>query len=66
MDSYASGGVGATIIVVIGLLYKFTSAADHKRIRSKCCGYSASIDVDDTTPKIESAAPPELKNKTPE
>jgi hypothetical protein len=48
MDNYASGGIGATIIVILGLLYKFI---DHKRLRSRCCGFSASVDVEDVTPK---------------
>lgn len=61
MDSYASGGVGATVVVLLGLIYKIIG---HKHIRSRCCGYSASISVDEATPKIESA--PEPKNKTPE
>jgi hypothetical protein len=63
MDPYASGGVGATVIVLLGLAYKFI---DHKRIRSRCCGYSASISVDEPTPKIEPAPALEPKNKTPE
>lgn len=50
MDSYASGGLGATVVVVLGVLYKFL---DHKRLRSRCCGWSASVDIDDVTPKIE-------------
>jgi len=50
MDSYASGGLGATVVVVLGLLYKF---ADHKRLRSQCCGYTASVDIQDVTPKID-------------
>jgi hypothetical protein len=48
MDSYASGGLGATVVVILGMLYKFI---DHKRIRSRCCGWSASVDVEDVTPK---------------
>jgi hypothetical protein len=49
MDNYASGGIGATIIVILGLIYKFI---DHKRIRSRCCGWTASVDVEDVTPKV--------------
>jgi hypothetical protein len=49
MDSFASGGVGASIVVVIGLIY---SAVNHKRIRSTCCGrqVDASLDIENTTP----------------
>jgi len=68
MDSYASGGVGATAVVVLGVLYKFL---DHKRLRSRCCGYSASVDIEDVTPKesgakIESVPAVELKQKETE
>jgi hypothetical protein len=48
MDSYASGGIGATIVFILGILYKFL---DHKRLRSRCCGWSASVDIEDVTPK---------------
>jgi hypothetical protein len=63
MDSYASGGIGATVVLLLGLAYRFI---DHKRIRSRCCGYSASISIDEATPKIEPPPAFELKNKTPE
>jgi len=68
MDSYASGGLGATVVVVLGLLYKFV---DHKRLRSRCCGYTASVDIEDVTPKepvpkIESDPAVELKQKETE
>ena len=48
MDSYASGGIGATVVLILGMLYKFL---DHKRLRSNCCGWSASVDIEDVTPK---------------
>ena len=65
MDSYASGGIGATVVLVLGMLYKFI---DHKRIRSRCCGWTASVDVEDVTPKepgpkIESDPAVEPKKK---
>jgi hypothetical protein len=68
MDSYASGGLGATVVFVLGLLYKFV---DHKRLRSRCCGYTASVDIEDVTPKetvpkIESHPAVELKQKETE
>lgn len=50
MDAYASGGIGATIVVILGIILKF---ADHKRCRSSCCGWSASVAVEDVTPKPE-------------
>ena len=55
MDSnyFASGGVGASIVVVIGLIY---GMINHKRSRCNLCGrkIEVSIDVDntgETTPK---------------
>jgi hypothetical protein len=49
MDNYSSGGIGAGIVAILGLIY---SAVNHKRIRSNCCGYlvSASVDIEPTTP----------------
>ena len=45
----ASGGVGATIIVVLGIIYKLVN---HKRVRSVCCGrkMEVSLDIDTITP----------------
>jgi hypothetical protein len=53
MDSVASGGIGASIVVGLGVAYKLYTAVNHHRIRSTCCGKNleASIDVDETTPK---------------
>jgi len=53
MDSLSSGAVGATSVVVLGILYKVYQAVNHHRIRSTCCGnkIEASIDIDETTPK---------------
>jgi len=53
MDNFTSGGVGASIVIALGVLYKIYTAVNHHRIRSKCCGreIEASIDVDETTPK---------------
>ena len=63
MDSFASGGIGASIVVGLGIAYKIYVAVNHHRIRSTCCGKNleASIDVDETTPKK-----PELKIRVPD
>jgi hypothetical protein len=52
MDNYSAGGVGASIIAVAVIIY---NALNHKRIISTCCGrrWTASVDVEETTPKIE-------------
>jgi len=52
-NSLASGGVGAGIIVGLGILYKIYQAINHHRIKSTCMGkeITASIDIDETTPK---------------
>ena len=49
MDNYSAGGIGASIVTLIGLIY---AAINHKRVRSNCCGKQTeiSIDVDTTTP----------------
>jgi len=51
MDPYATGGIGASIVATIVIIYH---AINHKRIRSNCCGkiLSASLDVENTTPNI--------------
>lgn len=50
MDNYSSGGIGAAIVAVIGIIY---GAINHKRVRSNCCGYlmTASLDIEPTTPE---------------
>ena len=59
MDAYASGGIGATIVVILGIILKFV---DHKRCRSSCCGWSASVAVEDVTPKPEGSEEKEKEN----
>lgn len=50
MDSFESGGVGAGIVIALGLIYKIYQAINHKHIRSRCCGreLDASLDISDT------------------
>jgi hypothetical protein len=52
MDNYASGGIGAALMLALGVAYRIYTAVNHRRVRSTCCGkeLSASIDVEDTTP----------------
>jgi hypothetical protein len=54
----ASGGVGASVVVAIGILYKVYLAINHKRIKSTCMGkeITASLDIDETTPKKNNEA----------
>ena len=51
MDNYASGGVGAVSVLVLGLLYKLYQIINHRRIRSNCCGkiFVVAIDIDSTS-----------------
>ena len=64
MDNYASGGLGASVIVFAGILYRLLN---HKRIRSNCCGriWTASVDVDNTvpSPKIEKEKSTQTEDK---
>lgn len=64
MDNITSGAVGATTMLVLGILYKVYNAVNHHRIRSTCCGHKleASIDVEETTPTIKNIP---LVNGTP-
>jgi hypothetical protein len=53
MDNLASGGIGASVVIAIGICYKVYQAINHHRVKSTCMGkeFSASIDIDETTPK---------------
>jgi len=59
MDTYQSGGVGAAVVFALGILYKVLAEVNHRRIRSNCCGklFTASIDVETTTPTEEKNNP---------
>jgi hypothetical protein len=61
MDNYASGGIGAGTVVVLGILYRVYLAVNHHRVRSNCCGKElvVSVDVEKTTP------PPDIKIRIP-
>ena len=50
MDNYGAGGVGASIVAFLGLIY---TAINHKKLRSKCCGreITASIDIEPSSPE---------------
>jgi hypothetical protein len=57
MDNYATGGIGASLVIVLGIAYKIFNTINHHRLRSECCNlrFSASIDVEETTPKSSSS-----------
>ena len=57
MDNLASGGIGASVVIALGICYKVYQAINHHRIKSKCMSkeFSASIDIDETTPKKDLA-----------
>lgn len=59
MDNFQSGGIGAAIVFALGILYKIFAEINHRRIRSNCCGqlFTASIDVETTTPVEEKTNP---------
>ena len=52
MDNYASGGIGAGAVLVLGIAYRVYLAVNHHRVRSNCCGKElvVSVDVEQTTP----------------
>jgi len=52
MDNYASGGIGAGVVVALGIAYRVYLAVNHHRVRSNCCGKEivVSVDVETTTP----------------
>jgi hypothetical protein len=55
MDSYTSGGIGASAVLALGLAYRVYVAVNHHRVRSNCCGKEVvvSVDVEQTTPPAE-------------
>jgi len=57
MDNYATGGIGASIVIILGILYRIFNTVNHRRMRSECCGkyFSASVDIEETTPKSSSS-----------
>lgn len=60
MDNYASGGIGAGAVVVLGILYRVYLAVNHHRVRSNCCGKELVVSVD-----VETTTPPDLKINIP-
>jgi hypothetical protein len=55
MDNYSSGGIGAAILIVIGIAARLILMINHHRIKSECCGkrFSAAIDIQPTTPETK-------------
>jgi hypothetical protein len=55
MDNISSGAAGAGSVVILAILYRIYLAVNHHKVRSTCMGkeFSASIDIDQTTPKKE-------------
>ena len=55
MDNLTSGGIGAGTVIGLGLAYRLYKAINHHKVKSTCMGkeFSASIDIDETTPKKE-------------
>jgi hypothetical protein len=55
MDNIASGGIGASVVIGLGICYRVYQAINHHKWKSKCMDKecNASIDIDETTPKKE-------------
>lgn len=53
MDNVSSGAAGAGSIIALGVIYRIYLAVNHHKVKSTCMGkeFSASIDIDQTTPK---------------
>jgi len=68
MDSFASGGIGASIIIALGVGYKIYLALNHKRSRCNLCGrkIEVSFEVDEITPKSKGDAETNQNCKEPE
>lgn len=44
-DALKAGGASATIIAIVAIVYKITSAFCGHRIRSECCGHTGTVGV---------------------
>jgi hypothetical protein len=55
MDNLSSGAAGAGSVLTLALIYRIYLAINHRKVKSTCMGkeFSASIDIDQTTPKKE-------------
>jgi hypothetical protein len=60
MDNYTSGGIGAGVVVALGIAYRVYQAVNHHRVRSNCCGKEIVVSVD-----VEKTTPTELKIRRP-
>lgn len=49
-----AGGVSATLIAILGIGYKLIQSFCGHRLRSECCGHTASVgvNVEDMSPKL--------------
>jgi len=50
MDNYGAGGIGAGIVLAVGIIYKLFN---HFKCASNCCGSKSSLDIDFGTPPTE-------------
>lgn len=64
-SAYSQAGITGSIVAAMGLAYKIYTAINHKRCKSKCCGYDIenSIDIGDTTPPQVSIPMERLQSK---
>ena len=62
MDPFQSGGIGAGVVVALGIIYR---VVNQKHLRSRCCGKEVDIalDVDESTPVRVAPAPENLAVK---
>lgn len=59
-DALKAGGASATIITIIGIVFKITQSFCGNRIRSECCGHTATAGV-----SVEPITPPHTNVNIP-
>jgi hypothetical protein len=70
-QTLVAGGVGTGFTVALFIVYRFliplATAANHKRIRSVCCGWNCitSVDIEDTSPVTHSNRRVQVPMPTP-
>jgi hypothetical protein len=61
-DALKAGGASATMILIVGLVFKVVQMTCNRRIRSECCGRKGTlgIGVEEMTPDKEEITKPSV------
>ena len=65
-DILKMGGASSLVIVCVGLAYKIVTNLLGKRIRSKCCGHTAEVQITIDTPSRDSVSLTPISSPSPQ